>query len=57
MADRPGAIRAYADDALGAVADGYLRPVVNAVFPLAKAGEAHRAIEARATTGKVVLVP
>jgi NADPH2:quinone reductase len=54
---RPGGIRAYANDALDALSAGQLTPLVHPPFPLAKASEAHRALEARATTGKVVLVP
>ncbi|MGW3386879.1 zinc-binding dehydrogenase [Streptomyces cinereoruber] len=42
--------------ALAAAADGTLRPAVHR-FPLAEAAEAHRALENRGTTGKVVLVP
>ncbi len=36
---------------------GVVRPVVGAEFPLEQAGEAHRLIEERQTTGKVVLIP
>ena len=36
---------------------GLVRPVVGAEFPLEEAGEAHRLIEERKTTGKVVLIP
>ncbi|MFC7929025.1 zinc-binding dehydrogenase [Streptomyces cinereoruber] len=42
--------------ALAAAAAGTLRPAVHR-FPLAEAAEAHRALENRGTTGKVVLVP
>ncbi|MFZ4299303.1 zinc-binding dehydrogenase [Streptomyces cinereoruber] len=42
--------------ALAAAADGTLRPAVHR-FPLAEAAQAHRALENRGTTGKVVLVP
>jgi NADPH2:quinone reductase len=36
---------------------GAVRPVVGAEYPLAEAAEAHRLIESRQSTGKVVLVP
>ena len=42
---------------LGAVARGALRVRIGARFPLAAAADAHRALEGRATTGKVLLVP
>jgi NADPH:quinone reductase len=43
--------------ALTAAAEGRLVPRVGASFPLAEAAAAHRALETRKTTGKVVLVP
>jgi len=46
-----------ADELLGWVADGSLRVRVGAEFPLAHAADAHRALEGRATTGKVLLIP
>ncbi len=39
-----------------AIARGWVRPQVHHRFPLADAGEAHRALEGRSTTGSVVLV-
>jgi len=42
---------------LDAVAAGRLRVRVGARFPLAEAPAAHRALEGRATTGKVLLLP
>ncbi|WP_435771679.1 zinc-binding dehydrogenase [Nocardioides sp. SYSU DS0651] len=42
--------------ALDAAADGSRVPHVGSVFPLAAAAEAHRALEARRSVGKVVLV-
>ena len=39
------------------VRDGRLKPVVDAVMPLAEARAAHERIEARQQFGKVVLVP
>ncbi len=40
-----------------ALARGGLRPRVGATFPMAAAADAHRALEGRATTGSVLLVP
>lgn len=42
--------------ALDAAADGSRVPHVGTVYPLAQAAEAHRALETRASVGKVVLV-
>jgi synaptic vesicle membrane protein VAT-1 len=42
---------------LQGVADGWVRPHVGKVFPLAQAGDAHTYIEERKNIGKVVLVP
>jgi NADPH2:quinone reductase len=42
---------------LGAIASGALHVRIGARFPLAQAADAHRALEGRATTGKVLLVP
>jgi NADPH2:quinone reductase len=36
---------------------GKLHPVIGATFPLSKAGDAHRAMLARQTTGKIALDP
>jgi NADPH2:quinone reductase len=57
MMDRPGGIRALEERALAEAAAGRLVPLVDEPFPLADAAAAHRAIEDRATVGKVVLVP
>jgi NADPH2:quinone reductase len=46
-----------AEAVLGAVASGTLDVRIGARFPLANASEAHRALESRATTGKVLLIP
>lgn len=42
---------------LGHVAAGKLSPVVHAIMPLERAGEAHRMLEERKAFGKVVLEP
>jgi len=52
-----GELEWRASEVLGAAADGDLDVRVGATFPLADAAEAHRALESRATTGKVLLVP
>jgi NADPH2:quinone reductase len=45
-----------ADGVLGAVARGELKVRVHAEYPLGRAADAHRALESRATSGKLVLV-
>lgn len=42
---------------IGYVLNGQIKPQVNHSFPLGKAAEAHRQMEARQTTGKIVLLP
>jgi NADPH2:quinone reductase len=48
---------ARARDVLGWVADGTLTVHIDREYPLAEAAAAHRALEARQTTGKVLLIP
>ena len=50
LEERAGAV-------LGAIAAGQLSVRIGARFPLARAADAHRALEGRATTGKVLLIP
>lgn len=56
LLQRPGGLRELEARALDEAAAGRLEPAVQP-FPLAEAAAAHAALEARATTGKVVLVP
>ncbi len=51
------ALLARAGDVLSWVADGSLKLTMEREFPLAEAAAAHRALEGRQTTGKVLLVP
>jgi NADPH2:quinone reductase len=53
----PQALRAASAAALDEARHGRLRPVIGQTYPLARAADAHRAIEARATTGKTLLLP
>jgi NADPH2:quinone reductase len=46
-----------ASDLLGWLADGTLKLRVEYTYPLAEAAQAHRDLEGRATTGKLLLLP
>jgi NADPH:quinone reductase len=52
----PEQMRELTESALAEAAAGRLRPVIGQTFPLARAAEAHAAIERRETTGKTLLV-
>jgi NADPH:quinone reductase len=39
------------------IAEGKLKPVIHAAFPLADAAEAHRVVGSREIFGKVLLLP
>ena len=39
------------------IQNGKLKPIIGATFPLSKAGDAHKAIVGRGTTGKITLNP
>jgi NADPH:quinone reductase len=56
VADRPS-LEARAAAVLGALAAGRLKVRIERTFPLAEAAEAHRTLEGRKTTGKVLLLP
>jgi len=50
-------LRAAGGTVFGHLASGVLKPLLHAVLPLADAAEAHRLLESRATTGKLLLTP
>ena len=56
IADR-ASLEARAGEVLGDAAAGRLKVRIDRSYPLAQAGEAHRVLEARQTSGKVLLVP
>ncbi len=53
----PDLVTRAAQDVLRLWEAGAVRPIVGAEFPLEQASDAHRLIEERRSTGKVVLVP
>jgi NADPH2:quinone reductase len=53
----PEVVREAAEELVGLWAQGAIRPVVGAEFPLGEAAAAHRLIGERRHVGKVVLVP
>jgi NADPH:quinone reductase len=57
MGRNPTRVRAMIERLLQRVADGELRVVIDRVFPLADAAEAHRYIESRRAFGRVLLRP
>ena len=57
MRHRPDVVGEAIGDVLGLWAQGTVKPLVGATFPLEEAPEAHRLIEERRSVGKVVLVP
>jgi NADPH:quinone reductase len=50
-------LHARAAEVLGWIAAGELKLRIEEDYPLARAADAHRALEGRQTTGKVLLVP
>jgi NADPH:quinone reductase len=46
-----------ANEVLGWVRDGTLQLRIEREFPLSQAAEAHRRLQGRATTGKLLLIP
>lgn len=56
MAERPRLVK-MARDLMRVVGDGRVKIAVSARIPLARAAEAHAALEGRRTTGAIVLLP
>jgi NADPH:quinone reductase-like Zn-dependent oxidoreductase len=50
-------IRGWMQQVVDGVGEGWVRPHVDSSYPFDRAGEAHAHIEARRSTGKVVLTP
>lgn len=48
---------ARAGDVLGWIAGGQLKLRIHATYPLSRAADAHRDLESRATSGKLLLIP
>jgi NADPH2:quinone reductase len=56
VADRPS-LEMRAGEVLAEAAAGRLKVRIHRTYPLAEAAEAHRALESRQTTGKLLLIP
>jgi NADPH2:quinone reductase len=54
---RPGMLAEAVTDLMGLLADGSLRAVIGATYPLTEAADAHRALLDRSSLGKLVLDP
>jgi NADPH:quinone reductase-like Zn-dependent oxidoreductase len=52
-----GRLRGWMEEVVGGVGAGWVRPHVDSSYPFPQAAEAHAHIEARRSTGKVVLTP
>lgn len=57
MYEESGKFRAWMAEILRGVAEGWVRPHVDRVFPFAQAAAAHAHIEGRGNIGKVILAP
>jgi putative PIG3 family NAD(P)H quinone oxidoreductase len=53
--EKASLVRQLSDFALPRFADGRLRPVIDSVFPISQAGEAHRYMESNQNFGKIIL--
>jgi NADPH:quinone reductase len=50
-------VKRLTEQALAEAAAGRIKPVIGQTFPLARAADAHAAIERRAVFGKTLLLP
>jgi NADPH:quinone reductase len=57
VAQRRDLIRSMTADLLGAVASGELEVVIGNTYPLSEAAQAHKDMQERRTTGKLLLDP
>jgi NADPH:quinone reductase len=57
VVQRPKLFATAVNDLLAMIADGSLRPVIGATYPLERVAEAHRALLDRSSVGKLVLEP
>ncbi|OLL28206.1 quinone oxidoreductase [Burkholderia sp. SRS-W-2-2016] len=48
-------VKRFSDRWLGCFEEGSIRPVIDSVFPLDKAGDAHRRMESNQSVGKIIL--
>ena len=55
LEEKAAAVRAFEKSVLPHLASGRIKTVVDRVYPLAEAAEAHRCLASNATFGKVVL--
>ena len=53
----PALLRARTERLFDWVADGDLRIRIGGIYPLAEAAQAHKQMESRGTTGKLLIVP
>jgi NADPH2:quinone reductase len=53
----PEEIKSRIDPVLAGIREGWLKITIDRKLPLAQAADAHRALEGRATSGKLLLVP
>jgi NADPH2:quinone reductase len=57
VVQRPGLFAEAVTDLIGLIADGAIRPVIGATYPLDRAADAHRSLLSRESVGKLVLDP